>query len=47
LDYERGFVKEGVGAGGLAWLCQLAGSSTQALAKSCDQACGQLLSVGP
>ena len=47
LDYECGYVKEGVGAGGLAWLTQLAGMDPQALAAACDQACGQLLKVEP
>ena len=47
LDYECGYVKEGVGAGGLAWLTQLAGMSPQALAAACDQACRQLLRVEP
>ena len=47
LDYECGYVKEGVGAGGLAWLTQLAGLDPQALAAACDQACGQLLKVEP
>ncbi|RCL61373.1 MAG: TIGR00303 family protein [Synechococcus sp. MED-G67] len=47
LDYECGYVKEGVGAGGLAWLTQLAGLDPQALAAACDQACGQLLMVEP
>ena len=47
LDYEGGYVKEGVGAGGLAWLTQLAGLDPQALAAACDQACGQLLKVEP
>ena len=47
LDYECGYVKEGVGAGGLAWLTQLAGLSPQVLASACDQACGQLLRVEP
>ncbi len=42
-DYERGYVKEGVGAGGLAWLWQACGRSPQQLAALCDQACSQLL----
>lgn len=42
-DYERGYVKEGVGAGGLALLWQLRGGSPEALAAACDQACRQLL----
>ena len=47
LDYECVYVKEGVGAGGLAWLTQLAGLDPQALAAACDLACGQLLKVEP
>jgi uncharacterized protein (TIGR00303 family) len=39
LDYERGYVKEGVGAGGLALLWQLAGREPAALAAACDAAC--------
>ena len=42
-DYEAGYVKEGVGAGGLALLWELSGRSPEALARACDQACGQLL----
>lgn len=42
-DYERGYVKEGVGAGGLALLWQLSGRSPDALACACDRACHQLL----
>jgi len=38
-DYERGYVKEGVGAGGLALLWELAGLPPAALAAACDQAC--------
>lgn len=41
-DYELGFVKEGVGAGGLSWLWEVAGFSPQALAAACDQACADL-----
>ncbi len=41
--YEEGYVKEGVGAGGLALLWQLSGRSSTALARRCDQACRQLL----
>jgi uncharacterized protein (TIGR00303 family) len=41
-DYERGFVKEGVGAGGMALLWQLSGRSAAALALACDQACRAL-----
>jgi NaMN:DMB phosphoribosyltransferase len=42
-DYERGYVKEGVGAGGLALLWQLSGRSSADLAVACDRACAQLL----
>lgn len=42
-DYERGYVKEGVGAGGLALLWQLSGRSPSVLAGRCDQACRGLL----
>ena len=42
-DYERGYVKEGVGAGGLAILWELAGRSPEGLASACDAACRQLL----
>ena len=38
-DYERGYVKEGVGAGGLALLWQLAGRDPADLAAACDRAC--------
>ena len=46
-DYERGYVKEGVGAGGLALLWQLSGRSPEALARLCDRACHQLLAEAP
>jgi len=46
LDYERGFVKEGVGAGGLALAWQLSGRHPQALARACDRACHRLLAEG-
>jgi uncharacterized protein (TIGR00303 family) len=42
-DYERGYVKEGVGAGGLALLWQLSGRSPEALSGACDRACRELL----
>jgi uncharacterized protein (TIGR00303 family) len=42
-DYERGYVKEGVGAGGLALLWELTGRSPAALAQACDRACLSLL----
>jgi uncharacterized protein (TIGR00303 family) len=42
-DYERGYVKEGVGAGGFALLWQRLGRSPEALAQACDGACRQLL----
>ncbi len=43
LDYERGYVKEGVGAGGLAILWELAGRSPEHLARACDAACHELM----
>jgi uncharacterized protein (TIGR00303 family) len=42
-DYERGYVKEGVGAGGLALLWEISGRSPAALARACDAACRRLL----
>ncbi len=45
--YEEGYVKEGVGAGGLALLWQLSGRSSDALARRCDRACRQLLGPPP
>ena len=42
LAYEQGYVKEGVGAGGLALLWELSGRSPAALAAVCDQLCLQL-----
>ena len=44
-DYDRGYVKEGVGAGGLAILWELAGRSPEHLARACDAACHEL--IGP
>lgn len=44
-DYEAGYVKEGVGAGGLAFLCELAGIEPELLAAACDRACAQLLAA--
>ena len=41
-DYERGYVKEGVGAGGVAVLWQLAGRDPADLAQICDAYCGLL-----
>jgi NaMN:DMB phosphoribosyltransferase len=41
-DYERGYVKEGVGAGGVAVLWQLAGRDPAELAQICDAYCGLL-----
>jgi len=46
LDYERGFVKEGVGAGGLALAWQLSGRHPQDLARASDRACRLLLAEG-
>jgi len=37
--YEHGFVKEGVGAGGLALLWELSGRRSADLAVACDEAC--------
>jgi len=45
--YENGYVKEGVGAGGLALLWQLSGRPATALARLCDQACATLLGPPP
>ena len=42
-DYEHGFVKEGVGAGGLLLLAQLQGISPEDLQASCDAAMQALL----
>jgi uncharacterized protein (TIGR00303 family) len=47
LAYEQGYVKEGVGAGGLALLWQLSGRSPAALAVACDQACALLMAAAP
>ena len=41
-DYERGYVKEGVGAGGLALLWEISGRSPHALARLCDSDCHRL-----
>ena len=43
-DYERGYVKEGVGAGALLLLAQLRGSSCVDLVLDCERALEQLLS---
>jgi uncharacterized protein (TIGR00303 family) len=40
--YEQGYVKEGVGAGGLALLWELSGREPAALAAACDRACERL-----
>lgn len=37
-DYEQGYVKEGVGAGGLAWLWEQLGGPVTELAERCDRA---------
>ena len=42
-DYEQGYVKEGVGAGGLALLWERCGHSPEALAVACDALCRQWL----
>ena len=44
LDYERGYVKEGVGAGALLLLAQLRGCSCVDLVLDCERALEQLLS---
>ena len=41
-DYERGFVKEGVGAGSLLLLAQLQGHSSSSLIQACELAVDQL-----
>jgi uncharacterized protein (TIGR00303 family) len=41
--YEEGYVKEGVGAGGLALLWQWSGRESEALAHGCSLACERLL----
>jgi uncharacterized protein (TIGR00303 family) len=41
-DYECGYVKEGVGAGGVAVLWELSGRPALALAQACDEACSLL-----
>ena len=44
LAYEQGYVKEGVGAGGLALLWELSGRTPDQLAQACDRACASLRS---
>ena len=44
-DYEQGYVKEGVGAGAMAWLWELSGRSPLHLAAACDAACARLLAA--
>ena len=46
-DYERGYVKEGVGAGGVAVLWELSGRPAAALAAACDRACALLTGPAP
>jgi uncharacterized protein (TIGR00303 family) len=46
-DYERGYVKEGVGAGGLAWLWQRCGRDPLELAEACDRASAALQAEPP
>ncbi len=41
--YEEGYVKEGVGAGGLAVVWELSGRDPEALARHCGAACARLL----
>jgi len=45
-DYEAGYVKEGVGAGGVALLWQWLGREPAALAAACDDDCERLLAQG-
>ena len=45
-DFEKGYVKEGVGAGGLALLAQWRGVSVDTLVQSCESALDQLLATG-
>ncbi len=44
-DYERGYIKEGVGAGGLAVLWELSGRDPSRLAAACDSACERLVAA--
>ena len=44
-DYEQGYVKEGVGAGAMAWLWELSGRTPAQLAAACDVACARLLAA--
>jgi uncharacterized protein (TIGR00303 family) len=46
-DYERGYVKEGVGAGGVAVLWELSGRPAATLAAACDRACNLLNGPAP
>jgi len=46
-DYEEGFVKEGVGAGGLAVLWEMGGRASEDLAITCSAACHQLIPAPP
>ena len=41
--YEEGYVKEGVGAGGLALLWEWSGRDPEALSRLCSLACDRLL----
>ena len=43
-SYEEGYVKEGVGAGGLALLWEWSGRDSEELARRCSAACDRLLS---
>lgn len=47
LAYEQGYVKEGVGAGGLALHWQLSGRAPAELALACDRACRRLHAPAP
>ena len=44
-EYEYGYVKEGVGAGALAFLAQLKGFSLDQLVEGCEVAVGELESA--
>ena len=44
-DFERGYVKEGVGAGALLLLAQLQGIPADQLEQRCDQAMDRLLNA--
>ncbi|WP_461865219.1 nicotinate mononucleotide-dependent phosphoribosyltransferase CobT [Thermococcus sp.] len=45
-DYERGYVKEGVGAGGATWLAVKAGFTPDDVAKKVDELYERLMEIG-